>query len=300
MVRASVSPQGFIWKLGNAIRTTSQYNKNKPMSALAAPHQIKATIRYVVKGERSIFYPADRDRSYWPADEHEMTLTDMRPLRAEISIARNGFALLTHHTAVKNFFDPAQIEQVYYPEVIALAKQLNGAAHAIAFGPVARSDDPANKQGRLPAFGAHVDYGRPTVEEQVRIVLGKEADYWLQKRVVLMNFWRPITTVYRTPLALCDASSVLATDLHDSEIRGGLDDPTRPPLFGFNLSYNPQHRWYYVKEMRPDETFAFKLYDSDASAPQWTGHTAFNDPETAVDAPPRQSMEVRTISFIDD
>ena len=160
----------------------------------------------MVKGERSIFYPADRDRSYWPADEHAMTLTDMRPLQAEISIARNGFALLNHHSAVKNFFDPVEIEQVFYPEVIALAQQLNGAQHAIAFGPVARSDDPANKPGRLPAFGAHVDYGRPTVEEQVRIVLGKQADYWLQKRMVLMNFWRPITTVYRTPLALCDDS----------------------------------------------------------------------------------------------
>ena len=39
------------------------------------PKQIKAAIRYVVKGERSIFYPADRDKSYWPAEEHEMTLT---------------------------------------------------------------------------------------------------------------------------------------------------------------------------------------------------------------------------------
>jgi hypothetical protein len=50
--------------------------------------------------------------------------------------------------------------------------------------------------------------------------------------------------------------------------------------------------------MRPEEIFAFKLYDSDSSLPQWTGHTAINDPETSADAPPRQSMEIRTISFI--
>ncbi len=83
-----------------------------------------------------------------------------------------------------------------------------------------------------------------------------------------MNFWRPITTVYRTPLALCDASTVSADDLHPSEVRGGLDDSSRPPLHGFNLSYNPAHRWYFVHHMRPDEMFAFKLYDSDASQPQ--------------------------------
>jgi hypothetical protein len=51
--------------------------------------------------------------------------------------------------------------------------------------------------------------------------------------------------------------------------------------------------------MRPDEMLAFKLYDSDAAQPQWTGHTAFADPESPPDAPPRQSMEVRTVAFID-
>ena len=261
--------------------------------------QIQADIRYVVKGERSIFYPADREKSVWPAEDHLVTLTDMRPLRDQLNIDRNGFALINHVTAVKDFFDPVQVETVFFPEVIELAKQLNGATHAVAFGPVPRSDDPANKQGRLPAFGAHVDYGRRTIEEMTRPLLGELADYWFSKRVVLMNFWRPITTVYRTPLALCDASTVLADDLNDSEIRGGLDDPDRPPLYGFNLSFNPNHRWYYVHQMRPDEMLAFKLHDSDPSRPQWTGHTAFNDPGTPIDAPPRQSMEVRTVSFIE-
>ena len=281
----------------NPVPLTQQSdNKNNTMTAPVTPRQIQATIRYVVKGERSIFYPSDRDKSYWPADDHEMTLTDLRPLQQQPTIDRNGFALLNHKTAVTEFFDPVQVDTVFAPEVIALAKQLNGAVHAIAFGPVARSDDPASKQGRLPAYGAHVDYGRATIEDQVRRAIGdQEAERWLRKRVVLMNFWRPITTVHRTPLALCDASTVLPTDMHDSEIRGGLDDPTRPPLFGFNLSYNPNHRWYYVEQMRPDEMFAFKLYDSDATRPQWTGHTAFTHPATTDTAPPRQSMEIRTI-----
>ncbi len=111
-----------------------------------------------------------------------------------------------------------------------MAKRLNGAAHAIAFGPVARSDRPDNSQSRLPAFGAHVDYGRRTIEDMARSILGAQADYWLSKRVVLMHLWHPIATVHRTPLALCDASTVQPADLHDSEIRGGLDDPNRPPL----------------------------------------------------------------------
>jgi hypothetical protein len=112
-----------------------------------------------------------------------------------------------------------------------------------------------------------------------------------------MNLWRPITPVYRTPLALCDASSVSRPDLNDSEIRGGLNDPDRPSMFGFNLSYNPQHRWYYAPRMQPDEVLVFKLFDSDAQRVQWTGHTAFDDPGAPADAPARESIEIRTISF---
>jgi hypothetical protein len=182
--------------------------------------------------------------------------------------------------------------------VAGLATQLNGAARVLTFGPVARTDDPASRQGRLPSFGAHVDYGRRTIEDITRDMLGAGADEWLARRVVLMNFWRPIAPVQRSPLALCDASTVAATDLWPSEVRGGLMDANRPPLYGFNLSYNPAHRWYYVPHMQPDEVFAFKLYDSEPGVPQWTGHSAFVDPDTPADAPPRQSIEIRTISFI--
>ena len=279
--------------------TAPAVSSSSAAASASAPIQLQATIRYVVKGESAIFYPAEREKSYWPAEEHVVTITDMRPLREQLTIARNGFALLTRPTAVTDFFDAAQVERVFYPEVIALAKELNGAAKAFAFGPVARSDNPANKQGRLPAFGAHVDYGRRTIENFTREHLGADADYWLRKRVVLMNFWRPLFTVYRTPLALCDASSVQESDLHPSEIRGGLDNPDRPPLWGFNLSYNPAHRWYYCDRMQPAEVLAFKLYDSDSSQPQWTGHTAFDLPDTPADAPPRESIEIRTIAFIE-
>lgn len=269
-------------------------------ASIAKPHQITASIRYVKKGEAAVFYPAEREKSYWPEDDHAMLITDARPLMDQLTVEKNGFAVLRHNTAVKNFYDADEVKRVFYPEIIELAKQINGATRAIAFGPVARSDDPATNQGRLPSFGAHVDYGRRTVAEQARLILGEEADHWLAKRVVLMNFWRPIKPVFRSPLALCDAATVRQSDLNISEIRGGLEDPNRPPLFGYNLSYNPEHKWYYMYRMQPDEMFAFKLYDSDSSRPQWTGHTAIVDPDAPADAPPRESMEIRTISFIDE
>jgi hypothetical protein len=144
-----------------------------------------------------------------------------------------------------------------------------------------------------------VDYGESTIRRFAEDILGRDAAApWLKRRFVLMNLWRPIRPVFRTPLALCDASSVLASDLNDSEIRGGLNDPDRPSMWGFNLSHNPRHRWFYAPRMQPDEVLAFKLFDSDSSRVQLTGHTAFDDPGAAPDAPARESIEIRTISFM--
>jgi hypothetical protein len=223
----------------------------------------------------------------------------MRPQTDELALERNGFVLLREPTVVKNFYDADEVKRVYYPEVTSFVSRLNGAAKVIAFGEVARSDGAQTGEGRKPAYGAHVDYGDTTVRRFAEDILGREeAARWLTMRYVLMNLWRPITPVYRTPLALCDASSVSRSDLNDSEIRGGLNDPNRPSMFGFNLSYNPRHRWYYAPRMQPDEVLVFKLFDSDAQRVQWTGHTAFDDPATPPDAPPRESIEIRTISFI--
>jgi hypothetical protein len=204
-------------------------------------------------------------------------------------------------TQMRNFYDADEVKRVYYPEVIDLVTRLNGAAKVIAFGEIARSDGVQTGDGRRPAYGAHVDYGEATVRRFAEEFLGKaEAARWLSMRFVLMNLWRPITPVHRAPLALCDASSVAREDLNDSEIRGGLNDPNRPSMWGFNLSHNPRHRWYYVPRMQPDEVLVFKLFDSDSSRVQWTGHTAFDDPSSSPDAPARESIEIRTISFIPD
>jgi hypothetical protein len=227
---------------------------------------VETVIRYVVPGEKAIFYPADRERSYWPAVEHRVRIESMRPHASELALERNGFVLVREPTTVQNFYDADEVKRVYYPEVFDLVKRLN--------------------------------YGDVTVRQVAREILGEEADRWLSMRYVLMNLWRPIKPVQRTPLALCDASTVLHSDLNDSEVRGGLGDPDRATLHGFNLAYSPRHRWFYAPHMQPDEVLVFKLFDSDRARVQLTGHTAFDDPTAAPDAPARESIEIRTISFI--
>jgi hypothetical protein len=259
---------------------------------------IETEITYVVRGEKAVFCAADRDASYWPKDPHKLTIHDVRPIADQLSFDRNGFVLIEAPTAVTDFRDPAQISQVYIPEIIDLVKRLTGAEKVITFGTMIRSDSPGMEDGGLPAHGAHVDYGDYTVRETTRNLLGEEADKWLQRRYMLINLWRPIRTVERTPLALCDASTVFREDMFDSEIRGGLGDANRPSLWGYNLAHKPDHRWYYAPRMRPEEIYAFKLFDSDRTRIQHTAHTAFDDPTAPADAAPRQSIEIRTISFM--
>jgi len=261
--------------------------------------EVIATMDFCPPGEKVIFYPTDRKKSRWPYTPHQVTIRDMRPLQHELSFDRNGFVLVNQTSACTDFYDTEAVERVYVPEVKALIANLTGADKVINFGIMTRTNDPAAAEGNLPAFGAHIDYGDRTVRDQVRLALGEaEADRWLQGRYMLINVWRPIKPVRSAPFALCDASTVAAADLCDSEVRGGLGDPNRPTLYGYAVAFNENQRWYYVPEMRPDEVFAFKLFDSDASAVQWTAHSAFRHPGIPDDAPPRESIEMRTIAFI--
>src|SRR5262249_11569475 len=154
----------------------------------SANTSIQAVIKYVVFGEKAIFYPSDRARSYWPGEEHTVPMHSMRPVADSLALERNGFQLLREPTKVRNFYDPDEVKRVYYPEIIELVQRLNGAAKVIAFGEVARSDSEQAGDGRRPAFGAHVDYGDRTVRQFVADILGEEeAARWLSMRYVLMN-----------------------------------------------------------------------------------------------------------------
>jgi hypothetical protein len=95
------------------------------------------------------------------------------------------------------------------------------------------------------------------------------------------------------PLALCDAASVAADDLVASD----LIYPNRNGET-YSVKFNPDHRWFYFSEMAADEALLLKCYDSatDGRA-RFAPHTAFVDPTTPKDAPPRESIELRTLVF---
>ena len=269
------------------------------MDAELLRYDVDTTMKYVVRGKKATFHAGDRTKSYWPGEEHPVTIHDMRPIQDELSFDRNGFVLLDQPSAVKDFSTKPAVE-AYSRETEALVRRLTGAVKTISFGPVIRTNATGTHGHNQPAFGAHVDYGDRTVRDFTYDLLPEEeADRLLQGRYMLINVWRPIAMVESAPFALCDASTVHRQDLFDSEVVGGLGDFRRRSLWGFNLAWTPDHRWYWVPHMQPWEVLAFKLFDSDPDAVQFTAHSAFHDPNTPPDAAPRQSIEVRTISYLD-
>ena len=92
---------------------------------------------------------------------------------------------------------------------------------------------------------------------------------------------------------IADARSLAPRDLIPAERR-------YPDRVGeiYQVAYNPDHTWFYFPHMRRDEALVFKVYDSENDGrSRFTAHTSFDDPTTPPDAPPRQSIEVRTLAF---
>ena len=148
---------------------------------------------------------------------------------------------------------------------------------------------------RTPVQMVHNDYTDKSGPQRVRDLLpADEAEARLKHRFVEINVWRPIKgPVQAWPLALADARSIAAADVIPCDLIYA--DRTGEILYGI---YNPNHRWNYFPRMERHEAALIKCYDSlrDGRA-RFSLHTAFEDPTTPENAPPRESIEIRTLAF---
>jgi hypothetical protein len=222
-----------------------------------------------------------------------------RPLAQTFSLDREGFTLVRRSTAVKNFYDDDEIIRRYYPESEAVIATALAADRVFIFDHTVRkrvegAPDLRGAGPRQPATRVHVDQTEASGPRRVREHLPDEADELLKGRVQVINLWRPIRGPLRdAPLAMCDASTVAATDLVASD----LIYPNRRGET-YSVTFNPAHRWFYIPEMTTDEALLLKCYDSATDGRARFGpHTAFVDPTTPPDAAPRESIELRALVF---
>jgi len=233
--------------------------------------------------------------------EHTVDIRDVRPVAAALSLEHEGFQLLNAPTRVTDFDDEGAIRTRYYDEAISLLKEQTGASRVVVFDHTIRRRVPGvmdrtKLTPRQPVPRVHNDYTVKSGPQRVRDLLGAEADELLKKRFAVINVWRPIRVpAYDAPLAITDASSVAESDL----VATDLIYPDRTGEI-YYVKFNPEHKWFYAPAMRQDEVLLIKCYDSVADGrARFVPHSAFVDPTTPAGAPPRESIELRTLVFYD-
>lgn len=275
---------------------------------------LEATINYLT--------PMDEKPAYFLNPQPGMAEENMRYERLSVpirdarasspppSIEREGFEIVNHQTAVANLYDQEAILNIYYPEIENLVKRITGANRVVAFDWNCRSSAvPGTESGvkdtdgpssyipedvQPPVRSAHNDYTDLSGPQRVRDLMEiNEAQALLQRRFAIINVWKPIRgPVRQVPLAICDARTIAPGELVDTDLvysdRSGEISM---------LTYNPNQCWYYLPDMRANEAMLLKCYDSERNCARFTAHTAIDDPSSDANAPPRESIEIRTLAF---
>ena len=279
-----------------AATTTYSATKEEPA--------IEAELNYLRDtGTRPVNYtydpPPGVPRTTAVADPRRVRIRNAR-LRTDLGLDTSGFQLLAHRSALqdpRDYEDDDRVRSLYYPEVIAGLREATGAEKVIVFDHTVRDSTPNHGRTGIREVAArvHDDQTFASAPNRVRRHLSpEEAEQRLQRRFAIVNFWRPIgEPVQSWPLALCDARSIATSDLvvTDHKYRDWTGET-------YSFLYSERHRWFYYPRQRRDEVLLLKIYDSqtDGTA-RLTAHTAFEDPTTPPDAPPRRSIEVRTLLF---
>jgi hypothetical protein len=232
-------------------------------------------------------------------DARTVSIHDARGI-ADLGLDISGFELIRHRSTLTewlSFQDAEQVKTIDYPEVEAALKGHTGADKVVIFDHTLRDStaEPGRAALREPVRRVHDDQTLHSAPNRVRKhLLPEEAARRLERRFAIINFWRPIGgPVLQSPLAVCDARSIAPEDLLPSDL-------VYPDWTGetYAVAFNPDHRWYWYPKQAPTEATLIKVYDSatDGRA-RLSAHTAFDDPTSAADAPPRRSIEIRALVF---
>jgi len=263
--------------------------------------------------------------------DRERSVQDIRGHEREYNVNNAGFAVYNSPAREKSFTEDAKVREEYYPEVEALLREkLPGVKKVVFFDHTIRRREKASP--RQPVQQVHVDQTPKAAEVRVRRHLPEdEAEQLLKGRYQIINIWRPIANPASDfPLAVVDYRSTKPEDLvkvdllypkreangaqDDGDDRGKevLPDPTSATsttgyeVKGETFAVRPSddHKFFYMKDMTPDEVMFLKCFDSFSEVnggmkgiASYSPHTAFVDPQTSKDAPGRQSIEVRALVF---
>ena len=264
---------------------------------------VEAILNYFAEAsEKPVIYTYEPSpgvpRTTGKSEAHSVLVRNAR-LAEELALDRQGFQLVHQETAVRDFYDRAEVEKVYYREIEALLKEATGAEKVVVFDHQVRNIE-FSKQGEKDAR----EYVRTVLQRLHREVrtasrAGSSAGGGSGRRdCVIASRDQCLAADSRTdrihaPPAVCDARSIDPNDFVPTDLvyRDKLGEVYR-------FTYDPQHRWYYFPRLERDEAILLKCYDSkEDGRARFSAHSAFDDPTSSPDAAPRESIEVRALVF---
>ena len=266
----------------------------------------------------------ERRRLYFPqvmrdARRIEEYYPGLSPYSPE-SMDKLGVSLAHCESTCQNFYDAAEVERVFYPEMEKLLLEFfPGATDALVFNHDVfdieytgdRTEDQDNKNPGVNNFYANIVHndlndnsGRVRCRELLTKNLrnfGREqhyteaaADAKMSRRYMSINLAKPMETVRQNPFVLCawpsfaDQPYINNYRIYDDRV----GETTR-------FTYRSDHEWYWLPKQTPTEVSMLKCYDSvtDGSVSRWSFHSACIDPTAAENAPCRKNVVVRAFVF---
>lgn len=236
------------------------------------------------------------------------------------SMDRLGVSLAHLESKCSNFYDSAEVERVFYPEIEKLLlKFFPGATDALVYNHDVfdkdyagdRTEDQDNKNPGVNARYAnivHNDLNDNSGRVRCRELLTKnlrnfgrtqhyteaEANAKMSRRFMSINLAKPMETVEQYPFVLCawpsfaDQPYITNYRIYDDRV----GETTR-------FTHRPDHEWYWFPRQTSTEVSMLKCYDSvtDGSVSRWSFHTACVDPTAPADARCRKNVVVRSYVF---
>ena len=158
--------------------------------AVAETPDIEAVLTYAVDtGEKIINETMGEGdmgrRRTGIVEERTMPIRNGRPFRDTFDLETHGFEFVDHPTAMKDFFDPDELRDVYYREAEELVKEKTGAKRVHVFDHTLRSGDEDTRNEKLvrePVTRVHNDYTEWSGPNRVRDLLPDEAEDLLTRR----------------------------------------------------------------------------------------------------------------------
>jgi len=236
------------------------------------------------------------------------------------SMDRLGVSLAYLDSKCTNFYDSAEVERVFYPEIEKLLLEFfPGATDALVynhdvFDKDYTGDRTEDQDAKNPGVNAqyanivHNDLNDNSGRVRCRELLTRnlrnfgrevhyteaEADAKMSRRFMSINLAKPMETVEQYPFVLCawpsfaDQPYITNYRIYDDRV----GETTR-------FTHRPDHEWYWFPRQRRNEVSMLKCYDSitDGSVSRWSFHTACTDPTAPADARCRKNVVVRSFVF---